>query len=98
MGQNDNGEVSLHCMLKKKNKQNDTESTLRNRKQSEESKECEDVIEDPLTWFGAMVPRPVCTAQNDFSNALSLLIAMANIEKKLLQLNGKWDALCVHEK
>merc|ERR1712228_33826 len=78
-------------------KQNKLASTMRNRNNSEEIKQSEeskdDKIVDPLTWFGAMVPRPICIAQSDFKNSLNLLVEMANIKQRLNELNVKWEQL-----
>ena len=79
-------------------------STLRNRRQAtakprrEESKEDEqakqeDAMVDPLTWFGVMVPRPICVAQKDFEQSLRLAVDMANIKRTLDRLHAEWDAL-----
>ena len=78
-------------------------STLRNRRQPtaklrrEESKDeeakQEDAMVDPLTWFGAMVPRPICVAQKDFQQSLRLAVDMANLKRTLDRLHAEWDAL-----
>eukprot|EP01083_Nonionella_stella_P200039 733001_1 len=61
----------------------------RNKAKSED----DDGLVDPLEWFGAMVPKPVCTAQTDFTHCIPLVVEMANIKQKLDALSLKWDAL-----
>lgn len=52
--------------------------------------------QDPLSWFGAMIPRPICIAQTDFKNSLNTLVEMANIKHKLDELSEKWDELLIN--
>eukprot|EP01083_Nonionella_stella_P155814 503902_1 len=52
----------------------------------------DDALVDPLKWFGAMVPKSVCTAQTDFTNCIPLVVEMANVKQKLDALSLKWDA------
>merc|ERR1712048_804689 len=79
LSQDKNGKFSLY---QNGMKEKESASTMKNRNKSEESEQknesLSEEIVDPLTWFGAMVPRPICTAQKDFKEPLNVLIEMAN--------------------
>ena len=95
----ESGKFSLHQKGRKQSdtKQNKSKSIMRNRNKTEETKLSEEAMDgeivDPLTWFGAIVPRPICIAQTDFKNSLNLLIEMANVKQRLDKLNSQWEQL-----
>lgn len=90
INQNKSGEFALE--QKKKSK-----STLINRKkeilESKDDNDIDIVAVDPIEWFGAMVPKPIYSAQTDFKNCVYGLIEMANIKQKLDELSSDWEQL-----
>ncbi|KAJ3057578.1 Methionine adenosyltransferase 2 subunit beta [Rhizophlyctis rosea] len=50
-------------------------------------------IEDPLNWFGVLVPTPLRTAQTEFRQGLNTMVALANVARRLNELCNKYDKL-----
>eukprot|EP00483_Globobulimina_turgida_P006476 UN06486 len=97
--QNKNGILTLQQHNTSSDKSQKHTNTLRNRTKSEieEKKQLNqssdnDII-DPITWFGAMVPKPMHIAQTDFKNSLNVIVEMANIKQTLDKLSKKLDQL-----
>ena len=50
-------------------------------------------VQDPLKWFGILVPGCLRTGQKDFQSAIELSCELANLETKLREIIDKFKAL-----
>ena len=53
----------------------------------------EEELQDPIKWFGVLVPHSLKSAQKHFQDALYLTIKLANIQAQLTKINGDVDVL-----
>lgn len=50
-------------------------------------------LQDPIKWFGVLVPQSLKNAQKRFQEALYLVVKLANIQAKLLAIPTELNAL-----
>ncbi len=53
----------------------------------------EEVLQDPIKWFGVLVPQSLKSAQKHFQDALYLTVKIANIQAQLTKLTSHSESL-----
>lgn len=53
----------------------------------------EEEIQNPLKWFGVLVPQSLKSAQKHFQDAIFLSVKLANVQSELNKVTGKTDSL-----
>ncbi|XP_033126183.1 coiled-coil domain-containing protein 115-like [Anneissia japonica] len=59
----------------------------------DDTKSNEEVLSDPIKWFGILVPMALRHGQSDFTQAITLCCHIANLQRKLLATKAEYEAL-----
>ncbi|XP_031776884.1 coiled-coil domain-containing protein 115 [Nasonia vitripennis] len=53
----------------------------------------EETPQDPIKWFGVLVPQSLKTAQKHFQDALYLAVKIANVQAQLTKVTSQSESL-----